>query len=135
MRSPGSPMVIVDTSVWLQFFRLQPSSVKKEMDRLRARGEIAIVGVVLAEVLQGARTQREAEQLSAGLKGFPYLAETQETWMRVGELARQLRQKGVTVPILDLLIAALALEHGCEVYTLDEHFERVPGLTLHAVRG
>ncbi|MDO8530627.1 MAG: PIN domain-containing protein [Dehalococcoidia bacterium] len=128
-------MVIVDTSIWLQFFRLQPSSVKKEMDRLRASGEIAVVGVVLAEVLQGARTEREAEQLRAGLRGFPYLEETQGTWVRVGELSHQLRQKGVTVSIMDLLIAALALEHGCEVYTLDEHFERVPGLTLHTVRG
>jgi hypothetical protein len=33
----------------------------------------------------------------------------------------------------DLLIAVLAMEPDCPVYTLDEHFQRVPGLRLHQV--
>lgn len=124
-------MVIVDTSVWLQFLKVGDPQVRNEMNVLRAKGEITVVGVVLAEILQGARSQQELEQLANWLTPLPYLAETQETWAWVGSLSFQLRQRGAALPMMDLLIASLAIEHNCEVYTLDEHFQRVPGLRLH----
>ena len=124
-------MVIVDTSVWVQFLRSLGSVEHLELDRLLAQGEVVMVGAVLAEVLQGTRSQGELEGLHERLTALPYLGETQETWATVGELSYQLRQRGEAVALLDLLIAALALERGHEVYTSDEHFQRVPGLRLH----
>ncbi len=124
-------MVIVDTSIWLQFLKAVDPSVRIEMDLLRAKNDIAMVGIVLAEILQGSRSQQELEQLTDWLKALPYLDETQETWTKVGSLSFQLRRHGVTVPMADLLIAALAIEQDCQVYTLDEHFQRVPGLSLY----
>lgn len=127
-------MVIVDTSVWLQFLKVGDPQVRNEMNVLRAKGEVTVVGVVLAEILQGARNQQELEQLANWLTALPYLAETQETWAWVGSLSFQLRQRGAALPMMDLLIASLAIEHNCEVYTLDEHFQRVPGLCLHEAK-
>ena len=126
------PGVIVDTSVWVPFFRSRGSPEHLVVDRLLERREATLVGAVLAEVLQGARSPQEFEQLSEHLIGLPYAAETRETWATVGALSYQLRQRGVTLGLVDLLIAALALEHDCEVYTLDEHFRRIPGVKLHA---
>ncbi|MBI4337181.1 MAG: PIN domain-containing protein [Chloroflexi bacterium] len=124
-------MVIVDTSVWVQFLRVKGSLEHLELDRLLVRGQAAVVGVVLAEVLQGARSQQEFEGLRQRLWAVPYVGETRETWVHVGSLSYQLRQQGLALAPVDLLIAALALEHGHEVYTLDEHFQRVPGVKLH----
>ena len=124
-------MLIVDSSVWIQAFRVDASFEGREVDRLLARGDVGMVGVVLAEVLQGARSAQEFESLRIRFMAIPYLEETQETWVRVGNLSYQLRQRGQAIGIVDLLIAALALEHGCAVYTLDEHFQRIPGLELH----
>ncbi len=121
-------MVIVDTSVWLQFLKSGEAAVRSEMNLLRAQDEIAMVGVVMAELLQGARSQAELEQLSGWLTALPYVAETQETWLRVGSLSFQLSRRGIAVPMPDLLIAALAVQHGHDLYTLDEHFQRMPGL-------
>ena len=90
-----------------------------------------MVGVVLAEILQGARSPQEFDDLHGRLSVLPYVEATQETWARVGALSFQLRQRGQMVALVDLLIAALALEHGHQVYTLDEHFQRVPELRLH----
>jgi len=124
--------VIVDTSVWIQFFRVAGSREHLTVAELVRHREVAMVGVVLAELLQGARSQQELEELTRWLTALPYLAETQQTWARVGRLSFLLRQRGAGVPMLDLVIAALALEHGCQVYTRDEHFQRVPGVKLYA---
>lgn len=131
MRSRGRDMVIVDSSVWLQAFNVQGSPERREVDELLERREAAMVGAVLAEVLQGARRLQEFERLRADLSAVPYVAETQDTWIRVGTLSYELRRQGLTVPLMDLLIATLALEHGHELYTGDEHFRRVPGLTFY----
>jgi predicted nucleic acid-binding protein len=105
-------MVIVDTSVWVQFLRVSGSIEHLELDELLARGEAVMVGAVLAELLQGARNQREYESLRERLTALPYVEETQDTWTRVGALSYQLRQIGQAVVLVGLLIAALALEHG-----------------------
>lgn len=99
---------------------------------LRAN-EVLIGGVVIAEVLQGAQSEQEFTSIRDQLVVLPYIEEAQETWAAVGALSYQLRQRGVTVGLIDLLIATLALENDAEVYTLDEHFQLVPGLRLHGV--
>jgi predicted nucleic acid-binding protein len=43
---------------------------------------------------------------------------------------RSLRQQGAAIPSNDLWIAASCLEHGALLFSLDAHFERVPGLRL-----
>lgn len=125
------PQVVVDTSVWVTAFRVSASREKREVDRLLARGEIALVGAVLAELLQGARSQRELQEMELRLVALPYLPETRETWAQVGRLSYELRRQGRALALVDLLIAALALEHGCSVYTLDEHLQSIPGVALH----
>jgi predicted nucleic acid-binding protein len=60
-----------------------------------------------------------------------YLEVTSSTWIRMGDLSAQLLRKGVTLPLSDLLIAVLAIEYGCRLYSLDTHFKKIPGVTLY----
>ncbi len=126
-------MVVVDTSVWVQFLRVKSSPEHLELARLLRQRKVAMVGPVLAEVIQGAKDRREFDHLSELLQKLPYVDESQGTWSRVGTLAHILRQRGRSVAMIDLVIAALAIENDCSVYTLDEHFQRIPGLKLHKV--
>jgi predicted nucleic acid-binding protein len=125
-------MVIADTSVWIPFFNRPDSSEKVALDRLIDADEVALVGVVLAELLQGCRTLTERATLSESLLALFYFEVTQTTWLRTGDLSAQLLRKGVTLPLSDLLIATLAIEHHCRVYSLDTHFKKIPGLRLYA---
>ena len=93
--------------------------------------QTALVGVVLAELLQGCRSTKEADTILANLAGLRFLETNFSTWKRAGELSASLRRKGITIPLSDFIIAALAVEHHCEVYTLDPPFEQIPDLTLH----
>lgn len=124
-------MVIIDTSVWVEYLRV-PDSVKgEEVERLIRAGAVAMVGAVYAELVHGARDDIEFRRLEEDLKAFPFLEARQETWQRAGRLLFDLRRRGLTVPLADALIATIALMGGHEVYTLDEHFQRVPGVKLH----
>ena len=124
-------MVIADTSVWIPFFNRPDSPEKATLDILIDADEIALVGVVLAELLQGCRTESERHLLSDGLTALPYYEVTRSTWSRAGDLSAQLLRRGVTLPLSDLVIAALALEQACLVYSLDTHFKKIPGLRLY----
>jgi predicted nucleic acid-binding protein len=125
-------MVIADTSVWIPFFNRPDSPQKTSLDLLIDTDEVSLVGVVLAELLQGCRTQAERDALSDALLALPYYEVTQSTWMQAGELSANLLRRGVTLPLSDLLIAALAIERDCRVYSSDHYFKKIPGLHLYS---
>ena len=121
-------MVIVDTSAWIPFFNRPESTEKHIIEELIDRSEAAVVGVILAELLQGCRSQEERDDLKEALLALPYLGVSQGTWIAAGELSAGLLRKGLTLPLTDLVIAAAATEHHCSVYSLDAHFQKIPGL-------
>ncbi|MBI2918452.1 MAG: PIN domain-containing protein [Chloroflexi bacterium] len=128
-------MIVADTSVWIESFRRPGSPVVREMDLLLAEGDVAITGVVLAEVLQGARSESELERLKSLLGGLPLLQDDWSTWTLAGELSYKLRHQGQGVPLTDLAVAAVCIENDCALFALDQHFQRIPGLRLHEVGG
>jgi hypothetical protein len=95
------------------------------------RDEVVLVGIVVTELLQGVRSKRERETLHDLLLALPYLEMTFETWLSAGELSSLLLRKGRTLGFPDLLIAALAQQHSCSVYSLDDDFRHIPELSLY----
>jgi hypothetical protein len=125
-------MVIADTSVWIPFFNRPDSPEKAALDLLIDADDVVLVGVVLAELLQGCRAPSERDSLSDALQALPYYEVARSTWLQAGDLSAHLLRKGVTLPLSDLLIAALAIERDCLVYSLDTHFKKIPGLDLYS---
>ena len=52
----------------------------------------------------------------------------EETTVRYAELKLQLKQQGTPIPINDVWIAALTLQHQATLFTRDSDFERIPQL-------
>jgi hypothetical protein len=125
-------MVIIDTSAWISFFNRPDSTEKRVIEALIDGNEAAVVGVVLAELIQGCRSQEERDELKEALLALPYLGVSQATWIAAGEISGGLLRKGITLPLTDVVIAAVALEHDCSVYSLDAHFHKIPGLPRYA---
>ncbi len=121
-------MVIADSSVWIAFQRDPSSPAGKALDRLLDNDEVHMVGPVLAEVLQGARSSSEFVFFASRLAHLPFLATTQATWVKAGELNNLLGMQGRMLALGVLVISVLALEHDVPVYSLDDDFNRVPGL-------
>ncbi len=123
-------MILVDTSVVIDALR----SLAPKWQQLFVAHQAAICGVILAEVLHGARDALHYQQLTAALAKFPYLDMSDNLWATVGQHLYNLRRNGVTIPLADVIIATLAISHGVELWTRDAHFATIqtvlPGLQL-----
>lgn len=127
-------MILVDSSVWIDFFSSSPGRGGRELRRMIEESEpIALTGVVVAEVLQG--LTRDAGAIEEFLGQWDMLeAAGFETYRAAAAIYRTARGKGVSLTTIDTLIAALALDHHAGLFTLDRDFTRIAllaGLTLY----
>jgi tRNA(fMet)-specific endonuclease VapC len=125
--------IIVDTCVWIDFFRNPESNISLRLKQLLLERRVVMVGIVLAELLQGIKSPKEAKTVKEALGRLPYLEITKEMWEKAGDLASSLRKGGKTIPLSDLLIAAASQLADHEVFTVDPHFNEVEGVRLHTV--
>ncbi len=127
-------MVLVDSSAWIEAFRRKGQlEVKLAVEGLLDAYEAQWCTPVRLEVLGGARSEERA-RLGRHFSVVPYRACTEADWDRAVSLAWKLRDHGLTVPWLDVVIAALALHDDVRLYTLDSHFSRIAeiaGLRLY----
>lgn len=123
--------VVVDTSVWVDFLRGGRGRAAAAVEELVHSARAVTCGIVLAELLAGVKDGVQRDSLQAALAGLDYVEMREETWRTVGELAAGLRRKGRILPMSDVIVAALAIERGLPVFTVDNHFRHVPGLQLH----
>ena len=124
-------MVVADTSVLITWLREPESEVGRIVDSLLAESSIVMTGTVLAEVLQGARTDFEFEALLDRLNALICLDTNKRAFTEAARTVSRLRRAGSVIPLSDALIAEVAKQHNLPVYSVDRHFERVPGLRLH----
>lgn len=129
-------MILVDTSVWIDFFSPRPTRAGKELHRMIADAEpFALTGVVVTEILQG--LSRDVSQMERYLSMWEILEPRGfATYREAAAIFRLARAKGISLTTIDTLIAATALEHGATVFTLDKDFSRIARLThlrLHSL--
>jgi predicted nucleic acid-binding protein len=122
-------VILVDSSAWIDFFSSRPGAGGGELRRMIHQGEpFAITGVVVAEVLQG--LVRDATVIEGFLSQWDLLEPSGfETYRSAAAIYRRARASGVTLTTIDSLIAAIALEHGASLFTLDKDFSRIARIT------
>lgn len=124
------PDIIVDTSAWIDYFNKPNSKIGKAVENIIKQEKIFIAGVILTELLQGAKVQQEFDDLLDSMLAIPVLETDLNTWIETGRLAFTLRRQGITIPTTDLIIATLARRENCALLTLDHHFKKIPGIQL-----
>lgn len=127
-------MVLVDTSVWIEYLDRAHPAVADEMDRLVRTAKIATAGLVLAELRRGARSVAQVRMILEAIEPLDYFETDRATWLRAGEISAEAAARGHQLQVGDCLLAALALREGCPLYSLDRDFERIPGLKLYRSR-
>lgn len=120
-------MVLVDTSVWVDFARQGKRGRALAMRDLLDAGEVATCGPVAAELLAGADGE-VAERLWETLSSLPWADLDSAGWHEVGVAAARLRRGGETLPLTDLAIAVAASRAGHAVWSFDADFGRIRGM-------
>jgi predicted nucleic acid-binding protein len=126
-------LILVDSSVWVDFFSSSPGRAGAELRRMIDESEpFALTGVVVAEVLQG--LTRDAGRIEQFLVLWDMLEPTGfATYREAAAIYRGARAEGISLTTIDTLIAAIALEHGTSIFTLDQDFSRIARITRLAL--
>ncbi len=117
-------MIIVDSSVWIDYFNGKDIPEVATLDRLLETELLAIGDLILTEVLQGFRQDKDdrtAKRLLTSLTVFEML--DTDLAMKSTDNFRSLRKKGITVrKTIDVIIATFCIENGHELLFSDKNF-------------
>jgi predicted nucleic acid-binding protein len=121
-------VILVDTSVWIDFFNGYESVEAAHLRICIADVRpLTIPGLVLTEILVGVRSEAEADRVAGALSAFDPAPELDSTdYQKAAELYRVCRRRGLTIrSTIDCLIAQLCLRHGYELLAKDRDFDSI----------
>ncbi len=117
-------MILVDTSVWIDFFagRDLPHVAKLEQSILDNE-DLALCGIILTEILQSIGDDVMYRRVQRDLSPLIMLPTHEAVFVCAADIYRKLRKQGITIrKTNDCIIAATALEHHCSLLHNDKDF-------------
>jgi predicted nucleic acid-binding protein len=118
-------VILVDSSVWIDYFRSADTPQVALLDSLLGRSPIAVGDLIAVEVLQGVRDDRAYKLVKKTLEAFDHIDLVgYELAVRASENCRALRAKGVTIrKTIDTLIATRCIEDDLTLLHADKDFD------------
>ncbi|MEM1269738.1 MAG: PIN domain nuclease [Bacteroidota bacterium] len=120
-------MIVVDSSVWVDYFNQRETEEVRLLRRLLPQGIVAVGDIILTEVLQGFRSPRSvksADQLLSSLEVVGMLGAQRAK--KSAELYRSLRRRGITIRSTpDVIIASFCLTEGLALLYADRDFDQI----------
>ena len=117
-------MVLVDTTVWIDFFAARSSGHVVALENLIInREDICTCGIVLTEVLQGIRKDSEFKKTRDLFNNLLFLPMPYPVFLNAAGIYRGLRRKGITIrKSVDCMIASVAIENDIPLLHNDRYF-------------
>ena len=118
-------MLLVDSGVWIDYSKGNPTPQADRLDALLGSSHLATCDLVMAEVLQGAASEREFDQLLRLFLAMPsFEIVDQAIAIQAARNYRSLRARGVTVrKTIDTLIATRCIVDGHSLLYSDRDFD------------
>ena len=118
-------MILVDTSVWIDYFHAKASAEAVYLKKLLEKEEdLCICGIIVTEILQGIVSDKEHGSVRLSLSNLIFLPMTPEQYYLAADIYRSARAKGKTIrSTTDCLIAACAIAHGSPLLHNDRDYE------------
>jgi predicted nucleic acid-binding protein len=126
--SQGSGLIVVDTSVWIDFLEARGTSFDLHLKALiEAAVPLALTDIIYCEALQGILEDLKFRHIRSILRAYPILRlHSLRTFDHAAQIYRTCRRRGFTIRnTLDCLIAATCLEAGAQLYHNDRDFEAI----------
>jgi predicted nucleic acid-binding protein len=118
-------LILVDSSVWVDYFRGSDTLQTDRLDLLLGREPLAIGDLILAEVLQGFDSDRDFRQARRVLTSLLVVdIGGVEIAIQAAKNFRILRRRGVTIrKTIHTIIATRCIESGYELLHSDRYFD------------
>jgi len=118
-------VVVVDSSAWIEFFRGRDIPL---LETALAEARVVVPPIVVAELVSGATSRGDVARVADLVQELPLVETTREHWIRVGELRRKVRAKGLGISTPDAHVAQCALDLGGVLLSTDTIFRRLARL-------
>lgn len=117
-------MILVDTSVWIDFFAGRNLPHVTMLEKFILDNEdLALCGIILTEILQGIGNDAAYQRVRRDLSTLIMLPMPKAVFILAADIYRKLRQRGITIrKTNDCIIAATALEHQSQLLHNDKDF-------------
>lgn len=130
LKTPGTKRampgkVLIDTSVWIEFFRKKGSAVSNKVKEYLKLDQACYTGPIAVELYQGARSQKEIKVLDQLFQAITYVEVAREHYHRAGLISQKAARKGKNFSTVDMILAAVALEEHLLLFSLDGHFKEI----------
>jgi tRNA(fMet)-specific endonuclease VapC len=124
---------LIDTNIWIFYLKHSSSPVVARLRNTPA-SEVAVCSIVWAELLHGARKYEKRDvrvaRVEQTLAPFRSLAFDDAAARHYAEIRDALETQGAVIGPHDLLIAAIARNHGLTLVSNNREFQRVAGLVV-----
>jgi len=117
-------MILVDSSVWIDYFNGKITPRTDWLDSVLGRETIVVGDIIFVEVLQGFKRKRDFERAKESLSSFPFMEMLgRELAVKSAENYRFLRKKGVTVrKTIDVIIGTFCIHNELALLHDDQDF-------------
>lgn len=122
-------MYLVDTSVWIDYFReIKNRATKKFISILDRQLAFGITGLIYQEILQGAASEQDFIKLKDYLTTQRFFHPIDEiaTYESTAKIYYACRRRGITIrSSIDCFIAQIAIEHNLTLLHNDQDYNRI----------
>ena len=116
---------MVDTGIWIDYFRNAHKERNDLIDSFIDENRVFINGIILSELLLGARNENDFNALVSTMRGLNFVGIDQNGFELVGRNGFLLKKKGISIPLSDLIIASTCIEHNLVLIDNDKHFKTI----------
>ena len=130
LKTPGKRVamhdkVLVDTSVWVDFFRKRNSAVSIKLREYLKLDQACYTGPIVVELYQGAKAQHEIEIFKELFDTITYVEITKKHFHDAGLISQKAAREGRIFSTIDVILAVLAHDEELSLFSLDHHFRDI----------
>lgn len=111
--------LLPDSNIFIDYWQNE----NEDFQHIFESEDIIVCGVVRAELLHGAISERHLRSMTVMLDAFDEADLDTSGWQMLGENLYKLRTHGISVPFADAVIATIAITKEIAVWTRDNHFK------------
>lgn len=112
-------MVLVDSTIWIEFFKSHPEYVK-EMESLMENREVITIEPVFTELLYGSRSDKERSTILSYWKVLPRIKILDGTMIESAEFANKNNFHNLGIGLIDSILIKATIENSTLIWSLDK---------------
>ena len=122
---------ILDTNIIIEYFKGNEIVAKNILNSSYNHIPATVVGELYFGAYRSANAPKHIEQIRGFFRMFGVYDTNEDTAKCYGIIKNQLLAKGKPIPENDIWIAALAMQYEIPLYTNDNHFKEIDGISLY----